>query len=163
MHLLLRRSQRDDSLFQGLLGEAITFMLDARLELTTEECRLAERYRLFDALVYDSEDRTYHEETAAEHFEVAAAGPLRIDSLPNAAADLATSLWNNAAGLWHGLMMALSLRITVGDLVDGQHIETDDLNAILICEKTIHQAAILFAAYLDTSLTFDGREDLHEI
>lgn len=154
MHLLLRRSQRDD----GWIWSSMMFLLDARLELAAEEQHLAEKYDLLSLVVYDSDARTDHADAAYEHFDNATKVPLLEPSL----SELAASLWANVCGTAHGVMMALSLRITVADLIAGQHVEGEDLDAILNVEQVIAKAAELIAAYLETALTFDGREQLLE-
>lgn len=62
MHLLLRKSQRDD----GWFASAITFILDARLDLDPEEQEFFERYRLYHTIIYDSSRRTEHLQSAVK-------------------------------------------------------------------------------------------------
>lgn len=59
-------------------------------------------------------------------------------------------------------MMALSLRITVDGLMNGQHIECKDLDELLGAEAAILNACKSLRAYLDTAQTFDGREEVLE-
>ena len=60
-------------------------------------------------------------------------------------------------------MTTLSLRITFADLLDGQHIESDDLDAILTTEDRIVGFCHALAGHLETAITFDGREELLEL
>ena len=155
MHLLLRRSQRDD----GWIASSITFILDARLDLTVDELELFNKYDLQSLVVYDSEPRSHHADAAYDHFDKATAVPVWNPSFY----DLAASLWNNALGSAHGLISYLSLRITLGDLLDGQHIESEDLEQLLVAEENIGMAAKYLAGYFKVALTFDGGEELREL
>ena len=155
MHLLIRRSQRND----GWLWDSILFVLDARLALDAEEEDLFHKYNLGPTVVYDSDAYSQHSDATYQHFNEATKVPIWNPSWT----EIANSLWNNLAGLGHSAMKALSLRITLGDLVAGTHIECEDLQPILIAENQIKQAVHYLADYLQTALTFDGRDDLHEI
>jgi hypothetical protein len=155
MHLLLRRSQRDD----GWLSSSIMFILDTRLDLTPEEADLFDKYGLHDFTVYDSEPRTHHGDTALDRFNKATDLPIWDPSFY----DLAASLWNNAVGTTHSLLGYLSLRITFADLIAGQHVECESLEQLLSAEGNIVEAVEYLANYFGAALTFDGREDLREL
>ena len=155
MHLLLQRSQRDD----GWFASSMMFTLDARLDLSAEEHALFEKYRPGSFVVYESNDHVAHSEAACENFDRAANTPI----LNATALTLVTAVWDNVAGLARGAMTALSLRITFADLLDGQHIESDDLDAILIAEDRIVGFCHALASHLETAITFDGREELLEL
>ena len=150
----LRRSQRDD----GLIWSSMIFLLDARLDLTAEEHALFVQYNLHALVVYDSDAHTRHADAAYGHFDDATKVPLWNPSF----IELASSLWSNVAGIGHGVMTALSLRVTLADLVAGQHIECEDLEQIVAAEGNIAEAAEYLADYFSVALTFDGREDLRE-
>ena len=135
------------------------FMLDARLDLSAEEAHLFAKYNLHSFVIYDSDAYTQHADAAYEHFDNATKVPLWEPSFT----ELATSLWNNVAGIAHGVMTAMSLRITFGDLIAGSHVECEDLGQILLAEKNIAQAAEYLADHLAVALTFDGSEELREL
>ena len=135
------------------------FLLDARLELSPEEQHLFEKYNLYSLVVYDSDAYVHHAETAYQHFDDASKVPFWEPSF----SDLTDALWNNVAGIAHGIMTALSLRITLAGLVAGEHVECEDLMQILAVEKNIIEAAEFLADYFAVALTFDGREDLREL
>ena len=59
-------------------------------------------------------------------------------------------------------MMALSLRVTVDCLMTGQHVECKDLDELLGAEAAILDACKNLKAYLETAVTFDGREEVVE-
>jgi hypothetical protein len=144
IQLKLRRAQKT-----GMLGGA-TFMLDARVDLTPEARALVTKYGLGSLVVYDSKARQQRAEAAYGHFDEATySGTGR-------------SLWKSARGLASAAMMALSLRVTVNNLLSGQHIECKDLDELLGAEAAIAEACRNLKGYLETALTFDGREELLE-
>ena len=152
MQLKLRRSQRAG----GLMGGKVIFGLDARADLSADEQNLVKKYGLGKLIVYDSEARKKHQGAAYGHFDAAANTPGYSGS------SAARSLWSNARGLASAAMMALALRVTVDSLVSGQHIECKDLDELLGAEGAIRDACGNLKAYLETALTFDGREEVVE-
>lgn len=152
MKLLLRRSQRS----AGLMGGKILFVLDARVELSPDQRGLVQKYGLGKLSVYDSEARKKHTEAAYGHFDDAVNTPGWSGS------SAGRSMWSNARGLARTAMMALSLRVTVDSLIGGQHIECKDLDELLGAEGAIREACASIKAYLETAVTFDGREEVVE-
>jgi hypothetical protein len=152
MQLKLRPSRRSG----GLVGNKIIFALDARVDLSPEEQQLVATFALGGIVVYESQTRKSRTEAAYSHFDSAA---------HTAGYDLSSagrSLWRNARGLASAAMMALSLRVTINGLIRGQHIECKDLDELLGAEAAIVTACKNLKAYLDTALTFDGREEVVE-
>ena len=152
MQLKLKRSQRAG----GMMGGKVIFGLDARVDLSADEQGLVKKYALGKIVVYDSEARKKRAESAYGHFDDAANTPGYTGS------SAARSLWKNARGLASAAMMALSLRVTVDGLMSGQHIECKDLDELLGAEGAIRDACGNLKAYLETALTFDGREEVVE-
>ncbi|MDA9464488.1 hypothetical protein XH87_07650 [Bradyrhizobium sp. CCBAU 53415] len=146
MQLKLRRSQRTG----GVVSSKVFFALDARADLSPEEKGLVSKYGLGKLVVYDSDARKKHQESAYDHFDEASAS------------SVGRSWWKNARGIASAAMMALSLRITVDGLMSGQHIECKDLDELLGAEAAILNACKSLRAYLDTAQTFDGREEVLE-
>ncbi len=146
MQLKLKRSQRAG----GMMGGKVLFALDARADLSADEKNLVQKYKLGSLVVYDSVARKKHAEAGYAHFDEAANS------------SVGRSLWKNARGLASAAMMALSLRITVDGLVSGQHIECKDLDELLGAEAAILDACKNLKGYLETALTFDGREEVVE-
>lgn len=144
--LKFRRSQRT-----GMLGGKPIFVLDARAEIAPEARALVAKYRLGTLVVYDSEARKQNAEQAYAHFSDAAM-PVGVGR----------SLWKNARGIASAAMMALALRVTVDKLIEGQHIECKDLSELLGAEAAMVEACKNLRTYIDTALTFDGREELLE-
>jgi len=154
MHLLLRQSQRDD----GWIWTSMIFLLDARLDLTAEEQYLFERYRLNDRVVYNSDAFMQHLHAADEHREAAAAttdvpldAPLQ-DHIASAASDLSATAYNSGLALAHNVLGNLSLQITLQSLVEGIHIESEDLEEILTVAQLIRSGTEFLAAYLNIAL-----------
>lgn len=144
IQLKLRRSQK-----AGLLGKT-SFMLDARADLTPEAKGLVSKYGLGSLVIYDSKARQQRAEETFGHLDLAAVvNPGR-------------ALWKTARGLASAAMMALSLRVTVNSLMSGQHIECKDLDELLGAEAAIVEACKNLKGYIETALTFDGREDVLE-
>jgi hypothetical protein len=157
MSLKLKRSQRF-----GVMGKVI-FALDARIGLNAEEHSLVKRYRLGGFVVYDSKAREKYREATSEHLE------MTRDHAPLSAGATAQVL-----GLWKSLyrlgrasvsaaMTALSLRITVDSLIQGVHVECKSMDELLAAENAIREAANNLKGYLETAVTFDGREEIIEL
>ena len=147
MQLKLKRSQRSG----GMLGGKVFFQLDARADLSPDEQALVKKYSLGKTIVYDSDARKKHSESATGHFGNAASS-----------SSAGKGLWANARGLASVAMAALTLRVTVDSLIDGQHIECNSLNELLGAEGAIREACDNVKAYLQTAVTFDGREEIVE-
>lgn len=146
MKLILRRLQRSG----GMLSNKVVFGLNARADLTSDEQSLVSKYRLGQYVVYDSEARKRHGDAANSHFDDATRS------------STGRSLWKSARGLASAAMAALSLRITIDSLAQGQQIECKDLDELLGAEAAIREACNNLKAYLETALTFDGREEVIE-
>jgi hypothetical protein len=152
MQLKLKRSQRSG----GMLGGKIFFQLDARADLSNDENALVTKYNLGKTVVYDSEARKKHAESAAGHFDNAAGAS------GGTLSTVGRGVWANARGLASVAMMALSLRVTVDSLVNGQHIECKDMDELLGAEGAFREACRNVKSYLDVAATFDGREEVVE-
>lgn len=152
MQLKIKRSQRAG----GMMGGKVIFGLDARADLSADEQGLVKKYALGKIVVYDSEARKKHGDAAYGHFDNAASTP------GFGASSAGRSLWSGARGLANAAMMALSLRVTVESLISGQHIECKDLDELLGAEAAILAACKNLKAYLETAVTFDGREEVVE-
>jgi hypothetical protein len=148
MLLKLRRSQRQG----GMLGGKVLFALDARVELSSSERDLVNKYSLGNLSVYDSEARRKQTQAAIEGYDAAA----------YTGGSLSRQLMGAAKGMARSAMAALTLRVTINSLVSGQHIECKDLDELLGAEEAIRQACENLKAYITTALTFDGREEVHE-
>ena len=135
-------------------GGNVVIALDARTELSPDERGLVQKYNLGNLVVYDSEARKKHGAAAYGQFDNAANTP------GFSSAD--RSLWSNARGLASAAMMALSLRVTVDGLMNGQHIECKDLDELLGAEAAIRDACQNIKVYLEVAVTFDGREEVVE-
>ena len=143
------------------------YMIDARLELSPDESELFQKLNLHDIIVYDGVHRTAWEDSAQAHFEKAEEADAHTSwfetDLSKIAETFGTTLWHGLAGSAHSVVSRFHLRITLASLIDGHHIESEDLNQILTAEKDIILASEYLASHFAISLTFDGREDLREL
>ena len=135
MKLLLGRSQRSTGLMKG----KIMFSLDARVDLTAEEAALIKKYGLGKEVIYNSERSKRFIESGQNALAMSGAGAL-LKSGVNLA------------------LAKLSLNITVDSLMKGHHIECKDLDELLAAEEALMEACRNVKVYLDTAVTFDGRE-----
>lgn len=148
MHLLIRRTQRDD----GWIASSITFILYAQLDLSEEEQFQFEKYDLYTRVVYNSEDFVEHLEAADKYREKAAEPETELSEIVR----------NSFAALYHNILGRAALQLSVQSLADGIRIESQELDEILRIERIIQEAAFNLAAYIDVALTFDGQEQLDE-
>ena len=148
MQLKLKRAQRE----AGMIGKKILFALDARADLSNEEKDLVKKYGLGSTVIYDSANRRKHAEAAVGH----------ADASVDPSATVGGSMYRLARGYASMAMSALSLRVTVESLTRGQHIECKDLDELLGAEAAIVEACKSLKSYLDTAVTFDGREEVVE-
>lgn len=121
------------------MGGKIVFTLDARIDLTAEEAALIKKYGLGKEVIYNSEKSKRHLESTRNALATTGGG-----ALLKAGVSLA--------------MAKLSLNFTVDSLVRGHHIECKDLEELLAAEETLMEACRNIKLYLDTAVTFDGRE-----
>jgi len=133
MKLKLRRSQKTT-----MLRGTPVFQLYAVADLTGEERNLISKYNLGSATVYASEAHQSHVAAAAS-----GGGVLRTARAMAAA--------------------SLSLRITVNDLAQGKQVECKSLDEMMGVEEAITTACQNLKGYLETALTFDGREVVLQI
>jgi hypothetical protein len=161
MHLLLRTSQRDD----GWIWSSMTFILEARLDLDAEEEHLFDKYRLYDLAIYDSDAREQYllqAEQSNVSLQEAANAPFLFEQTQVVIGNFFKSLWHFGATATYAALAAVSFRITLQTLVDGQDIESQSLEEIVAIRTMIKQAVDYTAGYFDMALTFDGREELSE-
>ncbi|MBR0960894.1 hypothetical protein [Bradyrhizobium japonicum] len=155
MQLKLKRSQR-----LSTFGKPI-FVLDARMEIAPEECALIERYRLGDCVVYDSAAREKYQEAAKQHleqtkdYEKSSSGGAALKSLGRMLYRLTRAGVSTA-------LASMSLRITINSLMRGVHVECKDMDELLGAKTAIVQAGENLRSYIDTAVTFDGREEILE-
>ena len=135
----------------------MTFILDARLELTAEEERLFERYDIYQIVIYESSEYAQHADAAYGNFDKAAHAPW-VPTLE----EIGAALWANVAGLSELFFASWSLRITFADLIAGQHIECPELDPIVLTQAHIDVFCEKIAEHLQLALSFDGSEELHE-
>jgi hypothetical protein len=148
MHILTRRSQRDDGWFES----SMRFLLYAQLELNPEEEFLFKKYSIADRVVYNS----------AGFLEQLQAADEARDEAAKDDADLWTVYYNSFAALYHNIAGKLELQITLQNLIDGLTTESQDIEEILFIENLVRQGVEFIAQYFELAFTFDSREELHE-
>jgi hypothetical protein len=164
MHLLLRKTERDD----GWFSSSINFILEARLDLTEDEQEFFSKYGLHDVAVYDSAAREAYAEQALENYQAGVEHGEAIPIFPGtdkvaaAVGNAFASMWYLAVGAGYSLLSASSFRITLQSLVDGQEMESQSLEEILTIARHIEEAAQYLADYFTLALTFAGEETLRE-
>jgi hypothetical protein len=140
MELKIKRSQGS----KGLMGKNVTFIINARANLTNEEQANIKKYGLGKDVLYNSEEAEAH----------AARGRARAES----------GTVGGLAGAFVSLARAtLSLRITIDSLMQGQQIECKDLGEALAAEEAIHDACQNLVGYIHAASLFDGTEHTIEI
>lgn len=139
MQLKLKRSQRDT----GVMSKTVVFCLDARVEFTPEERARLVKYKLHKQVIYNSEAAQKH--------------------LMNAGMAAATgSIVGGLKSLGSVAFAAMNLNISIETLEKGQHVECKSMDELLQAENAILTACENLKAYLDTAMTFDGREVLFD-
>ena len=152
LQLKIRRSQKGGG--SGLLSTKPTFMLDARVELSPDDQALVTKYSLGEMVVYDSKARRARSEETAGHYQ---------DAYASSYSSVGRMSWQALKGVTSAALAALTLRVTVNSLIKGQHIACKELDELIAAEAAIIEACETIKGYLQTALTFDGREDLIEI
>jgi hypothetical protein len=118
----------------------VIFCLDARVEFTPDEKQSISRYKLQNEVIYNSEAQ------------------LRLLAKSEAQRD--GSVGGGLKGLATMAFAHTKLHITIGSLERGQHIECKSLEELIGAEEAMLAACQNLKSYLDTALTFDGREVL---
>ncbi|MBJ7533313.1 hypothetical protein JDN40_04220 [Rhodomicrobium vannielii ATCC 17100] len=136
MLLKIKRAQKS-----SMMGNAL-FSLDFKAEISEEERKLIDKYKLGRSVVYSSE---------AFQKNLANAGAIGQGvGFVKGVTSIASALLFN-------------LKITINDLVDGRHLEMKDLDEMISAEQQIVQACNNLKAHLAAAKSFDGREVTIEI
>lgn len=154
MQLKLKRSQRTG----GVLGGTAFFCLDARVALTPSEQQSVARYKLGGQVLYSSENAKRTGEQAGAAMAGAAFSVPRRASASDWFDATTHSIGGGMKAIALGAMSALSLRITINSLQQGQHIECKSLDEVLGAEEALMSACRNLRGYLDAAASFDGRE-----
>lgn len=161
MNLLTRRNQRDDGWFES----SMTFTLDVRLDLDQEEQHFFKQYALAEVVIYNGANRDAYGEASEEHWGEAENNLAKAFELPNPVDTVSHALsgiFYLGSSTVYYLLSGASLQITLGTIVEGQHIECQSLEETLSIEQMIKEAVKYLADYVDLALTFNGGEELNE-
>lgn len=158
-HLKLKRSQRSG----GLTGGKLFFALDARIDVPAGDRELIKKYKLGEAIVYDSEDRQRYSEAAQAHAEASHDNTSMFAPVGQQALGVGKTLYKLGRAGVSAAMAGLALRVTVDSLLAGVHIECKSMQELLEAEKAVITGAHNLKSYLQTAVTFDGREEILEL
>jgi hypothetical protein len=125
MKLLLRRSQK-----KGMLGGSVTFVLDSRAELASEEKENVRKYKMGKEILY------YKEKVDTKGYN------------PESMAGFARAL----------AARALNIKITVDDLLHVKSIECKDILEMRAAEEQLKEACQLFKQMLESAAHFEGEQ-----
>jgi len=114
---------------KGLVG-SITFILDSRAELAAEERENVKKYRMGKEILY------YKEKVDTSRSD------------PESWSGIARSL----------AARALSIKITVDDVVNGKAIECKDILEMRAAEEQLKEACKLFKEMLESAAHFEGEQ-----
>jgi hypothetical protein len=157
MALKLKRSQK-----QGVLG-GVTYILDARMDVSADIRDYIRKHRLGKRLVYESEARQKRREATQAHLaETKGNSPLF------APADVqlkgaARTFWKLGRAAVSAARTSMALQITVDSLLAGVHVECKTMEELLEAETAIREAAENLKAYVEVGKTFDGGEEVVEL
>ena len=154
IQLRLKRGKRP-----GALGKVI-FTLDARIDVSAESRSLIENYKLGNRVIYESANREKYRAKALQNVENTREQPGLFASPGAQAWGLAKTLGRVGAAAVNATVAALSLRITVNSLMQGHHVESNDMGEILEAENALREAKENLEATLETAQSFDGREEV---
>lgn len=157
IEVLIQRSQRR-SLFKRVI-----FIVDARMGVSVEQLELMRKYRLGRTIVFDSARRERQNELARTHFEMAREKASRPICLwREEVRGLLRRLYYLIRSLVSFLLGFLFVRVTLGKLIKGAHVESKSLETIMAAKHAMERAAGDLKVYLEVAESFDGREDLFE-
>ena len=155
--LKLKRGER-----AGALGKII-FTLDARIDVSAENCALIEKYKLGGRIIYESANREKYREKARQNAENTRDQPSLLASPGAQAWGIAKTLGRVGAAAVNATVSALSLRITVNSLMKGVHVECKDMAELMEAENAIVEAGQNLKAEIEAATTFTGEERVIEL
>jgi hypothetical protein len=156
MLLKIKKSQTT-----SLWGHVI-FMIDARMEISAQEHRLVQKYRLGDLLIYSSAARDKHLDAMKANVEGTKGHPVFTMSVKDQLMGVLRTLFSFAMAGAHATMAAYHLKITVYKLLRGVHVRCKSMGEVLVAKNAIVEAGQNLRTYLDVAQTFDGTEEVHE-
>lgn len=156
--LKMKRSQRET----GIMGKTI-FMLDARMEVNADDAALIKKQKLDKEVIYESSARKKHKEAAAAHAESTSDMPSMLAPPGEQAKGALKSLYKLGRAGVSAAIAGLSLRITVGSLLAGVHVECKDMAELLEAENAMVEAGKNLKGYLESLRSFDGGEAIIDL
>lgn len=132
MRLNITRSQKK----AGMISKEVVFCLNVRTDLTEEEKHAVREYGLGKEVIYNSEQAKKH--------------------LENTQTGGALKAWTSLA------MAALSLKITIDSLMQGQTVECKSLDEVIGAEEAIRTACENMKQYIEVASQFNGESEVVE-
>lgn len=126
MELLLSKSQE-----KGMMGlGAISFILDIKARLTSDEAELVKRYKMSDIVIYEK---------------------VPVSEMVKATGGIASGLLAIASKV-------LKLQFKVSDLVNGRQVKCKDIGEMISAHEQIESAAENFYNLLMAAKHFEGEQ-----
>ena len=126
MELLLSKSQE-----KGMMGlGAISFILDVKARLTSDEAELVKRYKMSDIVIYEK---------------------VPVSEMVKATGGIASGLLAIASKV-------LKLQFKVSDLVNGRQVKCKDIGEMISAHEQIESAAENFYNLLMAAKHFEGEQ-----
>jgi hypothetical protein len=139
------------------------FILDARLGVNWKQFSDVRKYRLAKQIVYDSARRQKRNELARTHLLLAAQQESpKGATVQQQVMGFLRTIYFLIRALFSWLLSFFFIRIRLGKLIRGAHIESKSLVRILETKEAIETAARDLKLYLMAAEKFDGREELFE-
>lgn len=153
MFLKLKRTQK-----QGFSGPI--YMLDARLDASQDILSIIYSHNLGSRLIYESESRQRHQESAQEHLEDSHDDTNLFAPPSQQAMGVAKMFWKLGRAAVSAARASFSLRITVDSLLAGVHVECKSMDELLEAEDAIREAKQNLEGYISSAKSFDGHEEI---
>ena len=155
MNLKIKKTTKSD-----FLGRVV-YMIDARLDASTQIRAEISRHRLGGRLVYESDKRQKYLEMAQHRADQTRAQPRFTASADEQLKGAATTFFRLGQAIYNRSRAALALKITVDKLLSGIHVECKDVDELGEAEAAIIAAKQNLEGYLDEFSTFDGQEQIY--
>ncbi len=134
MQLKIKRSQKGGG---GILSGAVTFCIDACVELTPQEQANVKLYRLGNQLIYSSEGAQQAAAGSLMAMDAARGRGIAVNNVDDFLASTTDTIGHGLKAIALGAIAHMKLKITIDGLQKGQHIECKSLDEVLGAEQAI--------------------------
>ena len=158
MQLYISRTCRND----GWVWDSWVYSITCTLGMDGDEYAICSSHGLLEMWVWHSEALVDHYDNAYEGFDTAANTPLfPQNGMLEWYGQILHSFGALGSGLYEWAAAKLSLKITIGDLVESKYIEADTADELRMIEAFVKEGCELLAIRLGTVLTYI--EDTEEV